>query len=103
MITRIALLLAGIFAVGLVGAFFLYVSVFTLVTAIAVMLGLVATLALGFWAGCHSLEPGGAGVKKRDLSAINAPTDVTMFPGFPVENVRSRTVSETGYQATSPR
>jgi len=48
MITRFVLMLAGLFAVGLVGAFLLYVSVLSIVTAIAVLIGLVAALVLGY-------------------------------------------------------
>jgi hypothetical protein len=56
MITRFLLILAGLFAVGIVGAFLLYVSVLSLLAAMSVMIGLLATLVLGYWAGCNSLE-----------------------------------------------
>jgi len=80
MIARFMLILAGLLMAGLVGSFFLYVSVLALLTSIAVVIGLVATLALGFWAGLNSSNqslpgPGKAG----PLQVINAPGEVTIL------------------------
>jgi hypothetical protein len=87
MITRFLLILGGLFAVGLVGAFLLYVSVLTIVTAMAILLGLIAALVLGFWAGSSSLElnqhPPRAR-NPRDVSAISAHQDRASLPKIPV-------------------
>ena len=56
MVAKCLLILAGLFVVGLVGAFVLYVSVVSIVTAVAIAIGVLATLALGYWAGCCSTQ-----------------------------------------------
>ena len=56
MIERFVLILGALFAVGIVGAFFLYVSVVSILAAGAVMIGLITTLLLGYWAGANSLD-----------------------------------------------
>jgi len=87
MITRFLLILAGLFAVGIVGAFLLYVSVLSLLAAISIMIGLLATLVLGYWAGCNSLEqPPKSAKNLRNVSAIDASADVTFFPEIPTPN-----------------
>jgi hypothetical protein len=53
---RIALILGALFVVGLAGAFLLYVSVLSIFTAVVILIGLVATLVLGYWAGFNSLD-----------------------------------------------
>ena len=57
MVTRFLLMLGGLIAVGAVGAFLFYLSVLTIVTTLAILVGLVATLVLGYWAGSISLDP----------------------------------------------
>ena len=80
MIARFTLILAGLLMAGLVGSFFLYVSVLALLTSIAVVIGLVATLALGFWAGLNSSNQSPAGPGKAgSLQVINAPGEVTIL------------------------
>jgi hypothetical protein len=87
MITRFLLILAGLFAVGIVGAFLLYVSVLSLLAAISVMIGLLATLVLGYWAGCNSLEePPKSAKHLRNVSVLDASGDVNFFPEIPTPN-----------------
>ena len=54
MIARILLILAGLFVVGVVGAFLLYISALAVVTTLAIAMGVLAALALGYWAGAYS-------------------------------------------------
>ena len=56
MMLRCLLILVGLVVVGLVGAFMLYVSPISMITAMAVILGLIATLFIGYWAGSNSVE-----------------------------------------------
>jgi len=56
MIARIIWILTGLLAMGVVGTFLLYVSALTLMTTAAIMLGLLATLILGYLAGAHTVE-----------------------------------------------
>lgn len=80
MIARFTLILVGLLMAGLVGSFFLYVSALALLTSIAVMIGLVATLALGFWAGLNSSNqyPARPG-KARSFQVINSPGEATIL------------------------
>jgi hypothetical protein len=54
MITRLLLILLGLVALGTIGAFLFYVSVLSLLATSAVVMGLIATLVLGYWAGSVS-------------------------------------------------
>jgi len=73
MIARFLLILAGLFAVGVVCGFLLYVSVLSLLTVIAVTAGLAATLVLGYWAGRNSLtQPPSNPKGLHVLTPINA-------------------------------
>ena len=87
MITKLLLILAGLVAIGTVGTFLFYVSVLTLVTVIAIVVGLLATLVLGYLAGSSSpIEPPRA-ERLRNVKAIDAPRDVMLFPEIVGENV----------------
>jgi hypothetical protein len=87
MIIRFLLVLVGLFAVGTVGTFLFYVSVLTLVTAIVVVVGLLATLVLGYLAGSHALsQPPPRPKRLRNVAAIDAPRDVLLFPELVVAN-----------------
>jgi hypothetical protein len=80
MIARLTLIFMGLLMAGLVGSFFLYVSALALLTSIAVVIGLVATLALGFWAGLNSSnQPQPSPAKRRSLQVINA-GEATFLP-----------------------
>ena len=74
--TRFLLILAGLSVAGLVGAFLFYVSVLSIVTAFAILMGIVGTLILGYWAGsCSPDSPDdapGALEQRHNISAINA-------------------------------
>jgi uncharacterized Tic20 family protein len=56
MVIRFFLILASLFVVGTAATFLFYVSVLSLVTVIAVAIGLIAALVLGYWAGSHSSD-----------------------------------------------
>jgi len=56
MVVLIGFIIAGVLTVGVVAAFLLYVSVLSIFTAVAIITGLVGTLALGYWAGCRGRE-----------------------------------------------
>jgi hypothetical protein len=76
---RIVLILSALFVVGLAGAFLLYVSVLSIFTAVVIIIGLVATLVLGYWAGSNSLDQSASNLDRPwDASVINAPSDVTL-------------------------
>jgi len=91
MIARFLLILGSLFIVGLVGAFVLYVSLLTIVTAIAVLIGLIATLALGYWAGSTSTHERPQSAKRiRDAPVINALGDASSWPIVPYANVQTR-------------
>jgi hypothetical protein len=89
MITRFLLILGGLF-VGLAGAFLFYVSVLSIVTAIAVLIGLIAALILGYWAGSNSVDqpPPSARISG---TVINAPVDITFLPQIPITNTKLNT------------
>jgi hypothetical protein len=57
MIARFLLILASLVAIGLLGAFLLYVSALSLIATFAVAIGLMAALVLGYWAGSISVDP----------------------------------------------
>jgi hypothetical protein len=83
MIDRFLLLLAGVLVAGLVGFFLLYVSALALLTTIALVLGLIATLALGFWAGLNSTGEAAAKAGNKALQVINTAGEVTFLPEVP--------------------
>ena len=56
MLIRFVLMVGALSVIAVVGAFMLYVSVLTILTAIVVLIGLIATLVLGYWAGSSSLD-----------------------------------------------
>jgi len=83
------LILAGLLVVGLVGSFFLYVSALALLTSIAMVLGLIATLALGFWAGLNSTTQTPANTRNaKTVQVINTTGDVTFLPQVPAVNMK---------------
>ena len=85
MMARFLLILGGLFVVALVGAFMFYVSVLSIVTAIAVLIGLIATLVLGYWAGSISPDqPPRSAKGLRAVQVINAPGEVTFLPEIPI-------------------
>ena len=72
MIDRFMLILAGLVVAGLAGSFLFYVSALALLTSIAMALGLIATLALGFWAGLNSTSQTSANTHKgKTVQVIN--------------------------------
>jgi len=84
MIARFFLTIASLVAIGIVGAFLLYVSALSLLVTIAVGIGLLATFVLGYWAGSINLTPGAKRLQK--LSVISAPADMISFPELPTLN-----------------
>jgi len=89
MIDRFVLILAGLLVAGLVGSFLLYVSALALLTSIAMVLGLIATLALGFWAGLNSTNQPPANPRKvNTVQVINTTGDVTFLPEIPTVNMK---------------
>ena len=56
MIVLLGFIIAGMLVVGVVAAFLLYVSVLSILTAVAIITGLVGTLVFGYWAGCRGRE-----------------------------------------------
>jgi hypothetical protein len=102
MIVRISWFLTGLLVAGVVGAFLLYVSPLSLATAIAVVMGLVATLILGYLAGLSTLDGGseedrshvpGDGVRVTDV-----PGDVAFFAEMAATNAQLR-----GPNTSSPK
>ena len=92
MIDRFMLILAGLVIAGLVGSFLLYVSALALLTSIAVALGLVATLALGFWAGLNSTGQTPANTRRgKTVQVINTTGDVAFLPEVPAVNMKRET------------
>jgi hypothetical protein len=51
MIVLLGFIIAGLLVVGVVAAFLLYASVLSIVTAVAIITGLMGTLVFGYWAG----------------------------------------------------
>ena len=56
MIVLLGFIIAGLLVVGVVAAFLLYVSVLSIVTAVAIITGLMGTLVFGYWAGYRGRE-----------------------------------------------
>ena len=56
MILLLGFITAGLLVVGVVAAFLLYASVLSIVTAVAIITGLVGTLVFGYWAGYRGRE-----------------------------------------------
>jgi len=81
--TRFLLILAGLSVAGMVGAFLFYVSVLSIVTAFAIMIGIIGTLTLGYWAGACSVDdpdhPPDMPNQQPNISAINASGSVGTF------------------------
>jgi hypothetical protein len=75
MIVRFLLILASLVAIGIVGAFLLFVSALSLLTTIAAGIGLLATWVLGYWAGSTSINTAPRAKRLQKLSVINAPED----------------------------
>ncbi|HEY2843605.1 MAG TPA: hypothetical protein VGJ09_08150 [Bryobacteraceae bacterium] len=74
MVTRILLLLVGLVMAAMAGVFLLYVSVLSLLASIAVGIGLIATLALGYWAGTNSSDERAAfTAQPNTIPVITAP------------------------------
>lgn len=90
MIARFLLILASLVAIGIVGVFLLYVSALSLLATIAVGIGLLATLVLGYWAGSISVNPAPRAKRLLKLSVINAPVDITYFPELRTPNKQSQ-------------
>jgi hypothetical protein len=92
MIDRFMLILAGLVVAGLVGSFLLYVSALALLTSIAMVLGLIATLALGFWAGLNSTSQTPGNTRKgKTVQVINTTGDVTFLPEVPAVSMKRET------------
>ena len=72
MITRFFLILAGLVVIGFVGAFLLYVAALSLLATMAVGIGLLGTLILGYWAGSISIDPAPRVKRLQKLSVINS-------------------------------
>ena len=56
MIGLLLLIIAGMLVVGVVAAFLLYASVLSIMTAVAIITGLLGTLVFGYWAGYRAHE-----------------------------------------------
>lgn len=92
MIDRFMLIIAGLFVAGLVGSFFLYVSALALLATITIVLGLVGTLALGFWAGYNSSSQAPRSARTaRNIQVINTPEDVPFLPETPAISMKPDT------------
>src|SRR6266404_232004 len=89
MIARFLLILASLVAIGVVGTFLLYVSALTLLSTIAVGIGLLATLVLGYWAGSISVNAAPRPERLQNLSVIIPPADLIYFPEPPTLNRQS--------------
>lgn len=72
MIARFLLILASLVAIGIVGTFLLFVSALSLLTTIAVGIGLLAALVLGYWAGSISVNPAPRARRLQKFSVISA-------------------------------
>ncbi len=90
MIARFLLILASLVAIGIVGTFLLFVSALSLLTTIAVGIGLLATLALGYWAGSISVNPAPGAKRLQKRAVINARPDIIYFPELPTLNKQSQ-------------
>ncbi len=56
MIGLLMFIIAGVLIVGVVAAFLLYVSVLSILTAVAIITGMLGTLVFGYWAGFRARE-----------------------------------------------
>jgi len=93
MITRFLWILAGLVVIGTVAVFLLYVSALALVTAMVVLIGLLAALVLGYWAGSNTqIQPPPRAKRLRNAAVIDAPRDVLYFPELAGTN-RQRVIS----------
>ena len=100
MLNRLILLLAGVLLAGLVGSFFLYVSALALLASLAVAIGLIGTLAIGFWAGSSSSNQTPPSVRKGGtIQVINTPADVPFLPEIPAATMKR----ETGMRIVASR
>ncbi len=80
MIARLLLILASLIAMGIIGAFLLYVSALSLLAVIAVGIGLLATWFLGYSAGSLAFSPAPRAKRLQNLAVINTPADIISFP-----------------------
>ncbi len=62
---RILLIVAALFLVSLVGAFLFYVSLLAIITTIVIVIGLLASLTLGYCAGLNAGESTQRRVQQR--------------------------------------
>ena len=62
---RILLIVAALFLVSLVGAFLLYVSLLAILTTIVIVIGLLASLTLGYYAGLNAGESTSRSIRRR--------------------------------------
>jgi len=78
MIGLLVLIIAGVLVVGVVGAFLLYVSVLSILTAVAIVTGLIGTLFFGYWAGyrAHELPRSVAGPALDNGAARTGPVRI---------------------------
>ena len=81
MIGRCLLILGALIAVGIVGIFLLYVAALSLLTIIALVIGLLATLVLGYWAGSNSLDHPATSAAPP---VISSPDRVTLVSGVSI-------------------
>lgn len=79
MIARFLLILASLAVIGTVAGYLMFVSPLSLLAAIVVGIGLLATLVLGYWAGSNSLDFKPRVPRLQKLSVINAPAPVDPF------------------------
>lgn len=105
MIARFFLILASLVAIGIVGAFLLYVSALSLLAIIAVGIGLLAMWFLGYSVGSIAVSPAAGARRLQNLSVINAPADIICFPQPPTVNRQSarESVAEELCQVTPIR
>ena len=73
MIARFLLILASLAVIGTVAGYLMFVSPLSLLAAIVVGIGLLATLVLGYWAGSNSLDFKPRVPRLQKISVINAP------------------------------
>jgi hypothetical protein len=68
---RVLLISAALFIVGLVSAFLFYVPMLSIITSAVIVMGLVGTLSLGYWAGLNG--QGSTEDRVQEPSEIIAP------------------------------
>lgn len=78
MIVLLGFIIAGVVVVGIVAAFLLYVSVLSIFTAVAIIMGLLGTLVFGYWAGYrgHELTRSVAGPALASGAARTSPVRI---------------------------